>query len=86
MPHFAPAGSSPFEGRYRAVGGGPLGIAETLVTDPLRVLGEMVLTPTWRDIAERSQFTTTFMVGDEFQNFLAETQADVAAAIAEERR
>ncbi len=30
VPHFAPAGSSPFEGRYRAVGGGPLGIAETL--------------------------------------------------------
>ena len=41
VPHFAPAGSSPFEGRYRAVGGGPLGIAETLVTDPLHVLGEM---------------------------------------------
>ena len=41
VPHFAPTGSSPFEGRYRAVGGDPLGIAETLVTDPLRVLGEM---------------------------------------------
>jgi uncharacterized membrane protein len=41
VPHFAPSGSSPFEGRYRAVGGSPLGIAETLVTDPLRVLGEM---------------------------------------------
>jgi uncharacterized membrane protein len=40
VPHFAPAGSSPFEGRYRAVGGGPLGIAETMVTDPLRVLEE----------------------------------------------
>jgi uncharacterized membrane protein len=40
VPHFAPSGSSPFEGRYRAVGGGPLGIAETLVTDPRRVLGE----------------------------------------------
>jgi uncharacterized membrane protein len=42
VPHFAPTGSSPFEGRYRAVGGGPLGIAETLVTDPLRVAREMV--------------------------------------------
>lgn len=41
VPHFAPSGTSPFEGRYRAVGGGPLGIAETFVTDPLRVLGEM---------------------------------------------
>ncbi len=39
VPHFAPAGASPFEGRYREVGGGPLGIAETLLTDPLRVLG-----------------------------------------------
>ena len=41
VPHFAPRGSSPFEGRYGAVGGSPGGIAETLVTDPLRVLGEM---------------------------------------------
>jgi len=40
VPHFAPAGSSAFEGRYRAVGGDPLGIAKTLVTDPARVLGE----------------------------------------------
>lgn len=41
VPHFAPSGSSPFEGRYRAVGGGPLGVAETAFTDPLRLLGEM---------------------------------------------
>jgi uncharacterized membrane protein len=41
VPHFAPAGTSPFEGRYRAVGGGPLGIVETTLTDPLRVLEEM---------------------------------------------
>jgi len=40
VPHFAPGDSSPFEGRYRAVGGSPAGIAETLATDPLRVLGE----------------------------------------------
>lgn len=38
VPHFAPAGSSPFEGRYRAVGGSPLGILETAVTDPLRIV------------------------------------------------
>jgi uncharacterized membrane protein len=41
VPHFAPRGSSPFEGRYSSVGGSPAGIAETLVTDPLRVFGEM---------------------------------------------
>jgi uncharacterized membrane protein len=40
VPHFAPGGSSPVEGRYRAVGGSPAGIAETIVTDPLHVLGE----------------------------------------------
>ena len=38
-------------------------------------------TPTWKAIAERSQFTTTFMIGDEFEAFLAETQADVKAAL-----
>ncbi len=38
VPHFAPAGSSPFEGRYRAVGGSPLGIVETAFSDPLRLL------------------------------------------------
>ncbi len=38
VPHFAPTGSSPFEGRYRAVGGSPLGIVETALTDPLRIL------------------------------------------------
>jgi putative tricarboxylic transport membrane protein len=44
-------------------------------------LGKMVESPTWKQIAERSQFTTTFMIGDEFQTFLAETQADVKAAL-----
>ena len=38
IPHFS-GGGSPFESRYAAVGGSPLGIAETLLTDPLRVLG-----------------------------------------------
>jgi uncharacterized membrane protein len=38
IPHFAPAGSSAFEGRYREVGGSPAGILETAVTDPLRIL------------------------------------------------
>ena len=41
----------------------------------------MVETPTWKQIAERSKFTTTFMVGDEFENFLAETQKDVETAM-----
>lgn len=38
IPHFAPAGSSAFEGRYREVGGSPAGILETALTDPLRIL------------------------------------------------
>ncbi|HKV19166.1 MAG TPA: tripartite tricarboxylate transporter substrate-binding protein [Mycobacterium sp.] len=46
-----------------------------------RVLGDMVNTPTWKQIADTSRFTTTYMTGDEFQTFLAETQADVAAAL-----
>ncbi|OBB56775.1 hypothetical protein A5757_01570 [Mycobacterium sp. 852013-51886_SCH5428379] len=46
-----------------------------------RVLGEMVETPTWKQVAERSHFTTTFMVGDQFQAFLAETQTDLKAAL-----
>jgi uncharacterized membrane protein len=37
IPHFS-GGGSPFESRYAAVGGSPTGIAETLVTDPLRIL------------------------------------------------
>ena len=34
VPHFAPGGGSPFEGRYSAVGGSPAGIVETAFTDP----------------------------------------------------
>lgn len=50
------------------------------------VLAEMVESQTWKQIAERNQFTTTFMVGDEFQVFLAETQADVQVALEEARQ
>lgn len=50
-----------------------------------RVLGEMVRSPSWARIAERSQFTTTFMTGDELQTFLAETQADVKDALDDAR-
>jgi putative tricarboxylic transport membrane protein len=51
-----------------------------------QALAKMVDTPTWKDIAQRSQFTTTFMVGEEFQTFLAQTQADVEAALQAARR
>ena len=51
-----------------------------------RVLGQMVQTPTWRRITQRSQFTTTFMTGGEFGDFLARTQDDVAEAVAQEAR
>ena len=46
-----------------------------------KALRQMVGSPTWRQIAQRSQFTTTFMVGDEFQAFLAKTQPAVKAAL-----
>jgi putative tricarboxylic transport membrane protein len=51
-----------------------------------KVLAEMVASPTWKQIAERSQFTTTFMVGDEFKTFLADTQADLKTALDEAHR
>ena len=41
VPHFAPGGGSPFEGRYRSVGGSPQGIAETAVTDPGAITSAM---------------------------------------------
>ena len=31
--------------------------------------------------AQRSHFTTTFMIGEEFQTFLAKTQADLEGAL-----
>lgn len=37
VPHYAPAGDSPFQGRYRAVGGSPLGIVQTTALHPVRV-------------------------------------------------
>jgi uncharacterized membrane protein len=37
VPHFAPGGGSPFEGRYAAVGGSPGGIATTALTHPGRI-------------------------------------------------
>ncbi|MET0898476.1 MAG: tripartite tricarboxylate transporter substrate-binding protein [Mycobacterium sp.] len=48
-----------------------------------QALGEMVESAAWKEIAERNQFTTTFMIGDEFQTFLADTQADLKAALEE---
>ena len=38
VPHYAPGGGSPFEGRYSAVGGSPAGVLETAFVHPLRVL------------------------------------------------
>lgn len=40
-------------------------------------LAAMVETPTWKKIAEQRKFTTTFMIGAEFQDFLASSQEDV---------
>ncbi|WP_240761208.1 tripartite tricarboxylate transporter substrate binding protein [Mycolicibacterium sp. CR10] len=65
---------------------GPPGMPVVAVAYWQKALGQMVETPTWKQIAERNQFTTTFMVGDEFQTFLAETQADLKTALAEAGR
>jgi putative tricarboxylic transport membrane protein len=62
---------------------GPPDMPQFAVAYWQQALGDMVASPTWNQIAERSQFTTTFMTGDEFQTFLAETQADVEAALNE---
>ena len=42
VPHFAPGGGSPFEGRYASVGGSPQGIAETAYTDPGAIAAAVV--------------------------------------------
>jgi putative tricarboxylic transport membrane protein len=60
---------------------GPPDMPQVAVAYWQKALDEMVKTPTWRQIAERSQFTTTFMIGDEFATFLAKTQADVKTAL-----
>ena len=60
---------------------GPPDMPEFAVAYWQKVLGEMVESPTWKQIAERSKFTTTFMIGDEFQRFLATTQADLKDAL-----
>jgi uncharacterized membrane protein len=48
VPHFSPGGGSPFASRYDAVGGSPLGIAETILSDPVTVAQEATET---RDLA-----------------------------------
>lgn len=65
---------------------GPPDMPTSAVAYWQKALGKMVASPTWKQIAERSQFTTTFMIGDEFQTFLAKTQADVKAALEDAHR
>lgn len=60
---------------------GPPDMPDYAVTYWQQALETMAQSPTWLQIAERNRFTTTFMIGDELQAFLAETQADVAAAL-----
>lgn len=59
---------------------GPPAMPQYAVDYWRQALATMVQTPTWNGIADRSGFVTTFMVGDELQAFLADTQADVEAA------
>ena len=49
-------------------------------------LAEMVESDTWTDIAERDQFTTTYMVGNELDDYLEQTQGDVRTALEETGR
>ncbi|MET4430176.1 tripartite tricarboxylate transporter substrate-binding protein [Mycolicibacterium sp. 624] len=65
---------------------GPPDMAEDAVRYWQKALGEMVESPTWKQIAERNHFTTTVMTGDELATFLAVTQADVKAALDEAGR
>ena len=41
VPHFAPGGGSPFQGRYAAVGGSPAGIVKTAFTHPATTLSAL---------------------------------------------
>jgi uncharacterized membrane protein len=41
VPHFAPGGGSPFQGRYAEVGGSPTGIVKTALTDPTTTLSAL---------------------------------------------
>ena len=61
---------------------GPPDMPQVAVQFWQNALGKMVESPTWQQIAKDKHFTTTFMTGDEFQTFLAETQADVKQALA----
>jgi putative tricarboxylic transport membrane protein len=60
---------------------GPPDMPQSAVAYWQDTLGKMVQSPTWKQIAEQSQFTTTFMTGDELQTFLSKTQADVKEAL-----
>lgn len=61
---------------------GPPEMPQVAVEFWQNALGKMVESPTWQQIAKDRHFTTTFMIGDELQTFLAETQADVKQALA----
>jgi putative tricarboxylic transport membrane protein len=61
---------------------GPPDMPQAAVEYWQNALGKMVESATWKQIAKDRHFTTTFMIGDEFQTFLEETQADVKAALA----
>jgi putative tricarboxylic transport membrane protein len=63
---------------------GPPDMPEFAVAYWQKALGKMVESPAWKQIAERNQFTTTFMIGDEFGSFLTKTQAEVKAALSDE--
>jgi putative tricarboxylic transport membrane protein len=65
---------------------GPPDMPEYAVDYWQNALGKMVESPTWKQIAERNQFTTTLMTGDEFQTYLKDTQAQLKAALEEAKQ
>ncbi|MGU3294698.1 tripartite tricarboxylate transporter substrate binding protein [Williamsia sp. M5A3_1d] len=64
---------------------GPPGMSARAVTFWRDALARMVRTPRWTATAQRSQFTTTFMTGNDFQAFLAGTQSEVKEALDAQR-
>lgn len=64
---------------------GPPAMPAAAVAYWQRALGDMVRSPAWIAIAQRSQFATTFSTGDDLQKFLATTQSEVKFALDAQR-
>ena len=63
---------------WRAVFGPP-GITEEQAEEIRDVYAEILETEEWADAVSRNQWTSVWMEGEEFREFLAEEEARVAA-------